>query len=41
MGRLSDLVGTDGLAMQGARVSATMEMSHFSWNIPIPVTEGF
>ena len=35
------LVSTDDMAMQGARVSATMEMSHFSWNIPIPATEGF
>ena len=33
MGRLSYLVSTDDLAMRGARVSATMEMSHFSWNL--------
>ena len=41
MGRLSYLVSTDDLAMRGATVSATMEMSHFSWNIPIPATEVF
>ena len=34
MGRLSYLVSTNDLAMRGAGVSATMEMSHFSWNIP-------
>ena len=39
--RLSYLVSTNDMAMQGTRVSATMEMSHFSWNIPIPATEGF
>ena len=41
MGRLSYSVSTDDLAMRGARVSATMEMSHFSWNIRIPATGGF
>ena len=37
----SCLVSTNDLAMRGARVSATMEMSHFSWNIPISASEGF
>ena len=41
MGRLSYLVSTNDLAVQGVRVSATMEMSHFSWNIPISASEGF
>ena len=35
MGRLSYLVSTYDLEMRGARVSVTMEMSHFTWNIPI------
>ena len=40
MGCLYHLVSTDDLAMRGARVSATLEMSHFSWNILIPAAEG-
>ena len=41
MRRLSFLVSAYDLAMRGARVSVTMEMSHFTWNIPIQATEGF
>ena len=40
IGRLSYLVSamaTDGLTMQGARASAMMEVSQFSWDIQIPV----
>ena len=40
MVRLSYLVSTDDLVMQGAKVSAPTEMSHFSLNIRIPATEG-
>ena len=43
IGRLSysvSIVATDELALRGARVSATIELSISpQWNIPIPVTE--
>ena len=38
---LVSIVATDELALRGARVSATIDLSIFPlWNIPIPATRG-